>query len=262
MAVQIHSVGPARGWYWLANGFALFARTPMVWLALVAVAAVAAFLLSLLGRIGPLLLTLLVPGLMGGLLMGCRELEAGGQLRIAHLTAGFLYRGARLVAVGGIYLVGTIVIGELMILTGGEALEQLLEAAAQSSPDPQRLQELLAAASPAVFSGMGLFLLLLMGTWYAPPLVVFHDRKVLEAVRLSLTGCFRNILPMLVYGAITYVMSGVSAMLLGAFGPLLLVPVLLPSSYTSYREIFVEAGEPEPERADPPSGGQGANESG
>lgn len=258
--MQIQSVGPARGWHWLANGFALFARTPLVWVALVAVAAVAAFALSLLGRVGPLLLTLLVPGLMGGLLMGCRELEAGGSLRVAHLAAGFLYRGARLVAVGGLYLVGTIVIGELMIMTGGGALEQLLEAAAQPNPDPQRLQELLGAASPAVFSGMGLFLLLLMGTWYAPPLVVFHDLKVLESVRLSLMGCFRNILPMLVYGAITYVVSGIAAMLLGAFGPLMLVPVLLPSSYTSYREIFIDAGESQ--QAGPPSGGQGAGESG
>jgi hypothetical protein len=246
MALQIRSVGPARGWHWLASGFALFARTPVVWIALVAVAAVAAFALSILGRVGALLLTLLVPGLMGGLLMGCRELDSGGRLRVAHLGAGFLYRGARLVAVGGLYLVGTIVIGELMIMTGGEALEQLLEAASQPSPDPKRLQELLAAASPAVLSGMGLFLLLLMGTWYAPPLVVFQDLKVLAAVRLSLVGCFRNILPMLVYGAVTYVMSRVAAMLLGAFGPLLLVPVLLPSSYTSYREIFVEPPEPAP----------------
>ena len=241
--MQIQSVGPARGWHWLANGFALFARSPLVWLALVVVAALAAFLLSGLGRVGPLLLSLLVPGLMGGLLMGCRELEAGGRLRVAHLGAGFLYRGGRLVAIGGLYLVGTIVIGELMILTGGDALEQLLEAAARTDPDPARLQELLAAASPAVFSGLGLFLLLLMATWYAPPLVVFHDARVLEALRLSTVGCFRNILPLLVYGAITYVISGVAAMLLGAFGPLLLVPVLLPSGYTSYREIFIEQSE-------------------
>lgn len=242
--MQIRSVGPARGWHWLANGFALFARSPLVWIALVAVAAVAAFLLSLLGRVGPLLLALLVPGLMGGLLMGCRELEDGGRLRVAHLAAGFLYRGGRLVAIGGLYLVGTIVIGELMILTGGDALEQLLQAAAQSNPDPERLQELLGAASPAVFGGLALFLLLLMATWYAPPLTVFHDLAVLEAVRLSLLGCFRNILPMLVYGAITYVLSGITAILLGAFGPLLLVPVLLPSSYTSYREIFTSPAAP------------------
>jgi hypothetical protein len=246
MAVQIQSLGPGRGWHWLANGFLLFARSPLAWVGLVAVASVAAFLLSLLGRVGPLLLALLVPGLMGGLLMGCRELEGGGRLRVAHLAAGFLYRGPRLVAVGGLHLVGTIVIGELMILTGGDALEQLLEAAAQPNPDPQRLQELLSAASPAVFGGLGLFLLLMMATWYAPPLVVFHDARVLDAVRLSLKGCFRNILPMLVYGAIAYVMSGAAALLLGALGPLLLVPMLLPSSYTSYREIFTESGEPEP----------------
>ncbi|HSD61778.1 MAG TPA: BPSS1780 family membrane protein [Burkholderiales bacterium] len=242
--MQIQSVGPGRGWHWLAGGFALFARTPLVWLGLVAVAALVAFLLSLLDRIGPLLLSLLVPGLMAGLLMGCRELERGGRLRIAHLGAGFLYRGPRLVAIGGLYLVGTMLIGELMIVAGGDALVRLLEAAQQPSPNPEELQVLLGQAAPAVFSGMGLFLLLLMGTWYAPPLVVFHDAGLREALRLSLVGCFRNILPMLIYGAITYLLSGVTAWLLGTLGLLVLIPVLLPSSYTSYKDIFEGSGAP------------------
>jgi hypothetical protein len=242
----VRSVGAARGWQWIVEGFALFARSPLVWLALVAMAAVAAFLLSLLGRVGPLLLSLLVPGLMAGLLIGSRELDAGRPLRFGHLAAGFLYRGGLLVGIGGIYLVGTMLIGQLMIWLGGDDLIKLIELAGHASPPQEELQALFGKVAPVALTGTFLFLLLLMGTWYAPPLIVFHDLRVIEALRLSILGCLRNMLPMLVYGLVTYGMSMVAAFLLGALGPLLLIPVLLPSSYTSYKDIYENPASAEP----------------
>jgi uncharacterized membrane protein len=84
----------------------------------------------------------------------------------------------------------------------------------------------------------------LMALWYAPLLVYFEDIRPLAAMKSSFVGCLRNTLPMLVYGLV--ILGGMFlampfSMALGQYDLALwlLAPVVLPSLYVSYKDIFV-----------------------
>lgn len=243
------------GWQWVKEGFALFARDPLTWLAIVSMAALASAFAAVLGRLGAALVSLLVPGVMGGLMLGCRELEQGGRLKFDHLAAGFRTGGAGLVTVGGVYLVGTILIAQLMIMMGGEHLQKLFEAARAESPDPTQAAEALRAASGAILTGSALMMVLLAATWFAPALVVFRQVGPIESLRLSLLACAKNLPAMFVYMTVFTVSSQALATVLGIWGLLVMLPLFLPSGYTSYRDIFEPDYKPAPQ---PPDGAAGS----
>jgi len=69
-------------------------------------------------------------------------------------------------------------------------------------------------------------------------LVVLHDRGVIESMVLSFKGCLRNILPFLVYGIIAFVLLLLASIPL-MLGLLVMMPVLIASIYTAYRDIYL-----------------------
>jgi uncharacterized membrane protein len=76
-----------------------------------------------------------------------------------------------------------------------------------------------------------------MAVWFAAPLIVFHERSAVEAMKESFTGCLKNILPFLLYGVIAMLL-GILASLPVGLGWLVLGPVIAASVYTSYRDIY------------------------
>jgi uncharacterized membrane protein len=78
---------------------------------------------------------------------------------------------------------------------------------------------------------------LYMATWFAPALIVSHDLAPAAALKASFYACLKNWLPFLVYGVVLLVLGLAAAIPLG-LGYLVLVPVLVASVYTSYRDIF------------------------
>ena len=81
-----------------------------MWIALTIVLALLWAVSLIIPVLGPLLFTLLSPVLFAGLMIGCRALENGEPLEVAHLFAGFKQQAAPLVTVGGVYLVGTVIV--------------------------------------------------------------------------------------------------------------------------------------------------------
>ena len=99
------------------------------------------------------------------------------------------------------------------------------------------------AATTGLLAGLialALMLPLFMAMWFAPALVVFNERGVLEAMKESFRGCLRNIVPFLVYGLAGLVLSILASIPL-ALGWLVLGPVLVASIYAAYRDIFFRA---------------------
>lgn len=78
----------------------------------------------------------------------------------------------------------------------------------------------------------------IMATWYAPVLVLFHDMKPLDAMKASFTAGARNWLPMCIFG-VFLVVALFFAMLPVGMGLLLLLPVFSGAVYASYRDIFM-----------------------
>jgi uncharacterized membrane protein len=90
----------------------------------------------------------------------------------------------------------------------------------------------------AVLLALALMLPLLMAVWFAPALVVFHDMPATTAMRMSFSGCLKNMVPFLVYGILGFFLAILATLPLAA-GWLVLVPMLWGSAYAGYRDIFV-----------------------
>ena len=249
--MEVRFVPAGRGWQWIADGFALFRMNAAMWIAII-LALYASF--ALLVRIPVLGVAVLLffPALLVGLMQGCRSLEAGEGLHFKHLLAGFRKHTAYLVTLGGISLIGNLLLLMLFVTMSGEATVSIMKHAASGAADPAAAEAVLKAA-PKVFTAalvvMTLSLPLLMGLWFAPLLVYFDDLKPLRALYVSLWACWKNGLPFLVYGILVFV----GLMLLTPFAMALrqtdlslwlLAPVLVPSVYASYKDIFVSAPRP------------------
>ena len=243
--MEARVVAPGRGWQWLFEGFWLFRKTPLIWLALALALGLMWVVSLMIPVLGPLLFNLLSPALFAGLMVGCRALESGKPLEMAHLFAGFRQHAAPLVTVGGVYLVGTvIVVGIVLVVAGGSMLPAVLT---KPGTDIETLRAAARSMSLALAVGAAVYLPVLMAVWFAPLLVVFNGLAPVAAMKLSFTACVSNTVPFLVYG-VAVLMAWIVLSLpaaLGAAGALLAaallvasIPVLICSVYMSYRDIF------------------------
>jgi len=243
--VEARVVAPGRGWQWLFEGFWLFRTTPVIWIALTLALGLMWVVSLIIPVLGPLLFNLLSPALFAGLMVGCRALESGKPLEMAHLFAGFRQHAAPLVTVGGVYLVGTvIVVGIVLVVAGGSMLPAVLT---KPGTDIETLRAAARSMAVALAIGAAVYLPVLMAVWFAPLLVVFNGLAPVAAMKLSFTACVSNTVPFLVYG-VAVLMAWIVLSLpaaLGAAGALLAaallvasIPVLICSVYMSYRDIF------------------------
>src|SRR5215471_9853199 len=84
---QPASAPAGRGVSWWSEGWRLFAAAPMIWIAITVILLVVMVLVGLIPILGTVATTLLGPVFAGGVLIGCRSLDHGGELRIEHLFA-------------------------------------------------------------------------------------------------------------------------------------------------------------------------------
>jgi len=238
--MEARAVDAGRGWQWIVDGFQLFRKSPLIWVALVVVLALLWIVSFIIPVLGPLLFNLLSPVFLAGLMIACRAAEQNEELGIAHLFAGFKY-AAPLVTVGGVYLVGTIVvIGIVFAMTGGTPMPGTLS---KSPADMEALAATLRSLALPIAIGSAVYVPLIMLIWFAPLLIVFNGLAPLEAMKLSFAACLKNMVPFLVYGVAILVLWFIASIPL-LLGLLILLPVLFCSVYASYQDIFVAASSP------------------
>jgi hypothetical protein len=225
------TVDAGRGLAWLSEGWALFKQAPAIWIAITVIAGVAFIVLALIPMLGQLVSPLLSVIVGGGIMLGCRALDRGEPLTIAHLFAGFQSHLSPLLVIGALYLAGMFVIVFVAAaFTGGAAF-----ALWRGGPD---IGTAIGSMLLVILIVLLLMIPLLMALWFAPALVVLHDVAPVEAMKRSVHGCLRNLLPFLVYGLVAFIL-GVLASIPFALGWLVLLPVLAGSAYASYRDVFL-----------------------
>jgi uncharacterized membrane protein len=142
---------------------------------------------------------------------------------------GLIYTGLAI-------LITLIVVGVMIAIFGVSILGMLTGAT-----DPSQTGIALGNVVVAVLLGILFFLLLLlpliMAIWFAPALVMLGGANPGAALKASFAGCLRNLIPMLIYGAIGIVLA-IIASIPFALGWLVLAPVALASIYASYCDIF------------------------
>ncbi len=226
------TVDAGRGVEWLKQGWELFLKNPGVWIAIAVIALVIFVVLGVIPLVGQLAANLLGPVLGAGMLLGCRALTQGEELKVDHLFAGFRQNTGNLVLLGVIALIATLVIGFVAAaIVGGGAISGAMIGQGTG----------IGVAAGGFVMGMLVFLALTvplaMALWFAPALVIFRDAAPIDAVKASFDACLKNIVAFLVYGLLLFVLGVLAAIPLG-LGFLLLLPVAAGSVHAAYMDIF------------------------
>jgi len=236
------TVDGGQGWNWIAQAWALFMKSPGIWIANFCIFFVLSLAVHLVPIVGSIAGNLLTPVLIGGLMLGCRAQDRGEPLEIAHLFAGFQTGTAQLVMVGvftliGGFIIGAIVLGVVFVAGGGTLVAGLLGGKGLALLAGGAFFML---ALIAILLALLLVIPLLMAFWFAPPLVVLGGMPALDAMKSSFAACLQNFVPFLVYGLVGVVLAIAASIPLG-LGWLVLAPVLFASVYTGYRDIYQQA---------------------
>jgi uncharacterized membrane protein len=229
-------VATSRGVEWFGEGWDLFKSSPGIWVAMFVIFFLISMVLAIL-PLGSLVSSLCFPAVMGGIMMGCRELEQGGKLELGHLFAGFKKNAGSLLLVGVLYMVGMMLIGFI----AGVAAALMIPMMMGANFNPDSLSGVMAVAPwilLVVLIVLALMMPLIMALWFAPALVVFHDVQPMAAMRSSFQGCLRNFVPFLAYGIVAFLLGIVAVIPLG-LGLLVYGPLLWGTMYVGYRDIFV-----------------------
>lgn len=247
--MEIRKLNAARGWVWVKQGYQLIMRNPLLSISLALAGVLVIFAVSYIPLLGPSVAVLLLPVLLAGYMRICRALEEDEEVELQQLFAGFGKHAIRLVSLGGFMIMGVLIISMVMIFIGGELLTSLLEGF-QAGSDPQRLAEVMLAGGASVaFSllvGFILMFALIMALQYAPMLVFFSGLPPFAALRASLSGSLRNIIPYTVYSLIMQIIALLFSVLPSGVELVVLLPLSLTSLYVSYRNIFPFPGEVPP----------------
>ena len=227
-----------RGGAWLSAGWAMVRASMGNWVGLTVIFGLLMLIGSAVPIFGQIAINILAPVFIGGVMIACRSQEKGDGVKIEHLFAGFKENFGSLAMSGFLYLVGAVVIVVFIavgiaIFVGIDAIETIDEIDKPSTT--MALGMML-----SMMLGLLLLIPLFMAIWFAPALVVFQQLSAIDALKLSLHGCLRNMAPFLIYGVLTLILAIVASIPLG-LGWLLLLPTLFCSTYVAYREIFVEA---------------------
>jgi uncharacterized membrane protein len=229
-------VAAGRGWAWIVEGWGLFRREPGPWIALIVVAALVFIGLALVPFLGSLAAMVLAPVFAAGFVIACRDEEEGRGVQVSHLFAGFRTHFGTLVSIGLIYLAITVVIALVVGLATGAGIWTLLGG---GDADPAAVAGAGLTVLLAFLVMLALLLPVFMALWFAPALVVFHDRSAGESMKSSFIACLKNVVPFLLYGVIAFLLAMLASIPFG-LGWLVLGPVLAASLYTGYRDIFLE----------------------
>jgi uncharacterized membrane protein len=231
---------------WISKGWSLFRAAPLMWVLFFVIYLIIQVALSFVPFLGTLAGYLVAPVFAGGIALGCRAIETGGELELEHLFGGFRQGTANLLIVGVLYIVGALAILLVFGVFAGFSVVSALLAGGED-----RVLETIAAATLPLILGtlvcVALFVPLMAAYWFAPMLVVMHEVKPVEAMRESFFACFRNFLAFLVYGVVLLVLLIVALIPLG-LGIFVWVPLVMASTYASYRGVFTEPAASEESR--------------
>lgn len=233
-----------RGVSWLGDAWDVFKQSPLNWVLIFLILVAISFLFSLIPFIGAIALYVLYPVFTAGILLACRDQDAGKMLLIERLFAGFsIPQRNKLMIVGLLYTVSifALTIGIMLIVfvlaaIGGGANMEFAD-----TPAPSDLLQSGAgvAVTLGVLFSMLLIIPIMMAFYYAPALITFHDLEIVDSLKRSFKGCLRNIVPFLLFGIVIFALSMLMLLTLG-LGYLVLIPVLMITLYVSYKDIFLK----------------------
>ncbi len=270
--MQARVLPAIRGAFWIVGGVRIFQRNPPLLSMLTLSYMMLGVVFTLLQPIGPFLLPLLLPMVTTLIANACRVIEQGLPVPPGALVAGLVEQRRKLLQLGVLQLLGTLIILVLdQVLPGGD-LNALNGAKDQAALEKIDASELIQPMLRLLLIGMPVAL----AFWFAPLLTAWHGVPAGKAVFFSLVAVWRNWRAFLVY-AMTAILAGVlipgllllaSSLISGNLAKILatalemilllvFAPVMMTVTYQGYRDIFVSETA---EAARPPDPDLGAGE--
>ena len=237
-AIRVRDVRSSRGPAWLAGGWGLFRRAPMVWMGLSAGWMLITLALVLVPVVGGVAANLLQPVFFASFAIAARKQLAGEAPEMGDLFLGFKRPLRPLVNLGAILLLAEIGIFFLMSLLGlpgvGDSDEVVTVTDYVRALEGKEWILVVGLALTAVVKG---------ALWFAPALLAFHELSTAHAIRWSLFAALSNLGAMLAYGVALTVVFVAGALPWG-LGLLVVIPMMVASTYTGYADVFEETAAP------------------
>lgn len=234
--IRVRDVRSSRGPAWLAGGWGHFRRAPLVWMGLSAGWMLITLALVLVPVIGGVAANLLQPVFFASFAMTARRQLSGEAPEMGDLFLGFRRPLRPLVNLGAILLVAEIAIFFLMSMLGLPGVGDAEEVATLAD-----YVRALQGKEWILVVGVLLTALVKGALWFAPALLAFHELPTAHVIRWSVFAALSNLGAMLAYGiALTVVF--VAGALPWGLGLLVVIPVMVASTYTGYAEVFEETG--------------------
>ncbi len=229
---RVAELPASRGAGWIRESFQLFRRAPIPWIGLSAGWITITFALILIPILGGVVANFLQPAFFASFAIAAYKQAAGEPLAMGDLFVGFRRNLRALVNLGAILLLAEIAIFALMALLGLPL----------SGPENHAFTfteyvEALKDKEWILAVGFLLTMVVKGALWFAPPLIAFHGMTTGHAIRWSLYAAMANLGPMIVYAAVLFAIFFV-ALLPWALGLLVVIPLMVISTYVSYHEVF------------------------
>lgn len=251
--MQARVLPAIRGAYWLVGGLFIYRRNPPLLSMLTLSYMMLGVAFTLLKPIGPFLLPLLLPMVTTLIANSCRAIEKGWPVPPGALVAGLVEQRRKLLQLGVLQLLGTLIILVLdQVLPGGD-LNALNGAKDQAAVDKIDASELILPLLRITLIGLPVAL----AFWFAPLLTAWHGVPAAKSLFFSLVAVWRNWRAFLVYamtailvgvltpGLILIVISLVSGELVKILSTalemillLIFAPVMMTVTYQGYCDIF------------------------
>ncbi len=226
----VQSLAIEAGVTWWRDAADIVRLDPLRWILSAVIFVIVCAATVLIPLVGALALHVVQTVMIGGLCLGCRDVEAGRPFEVGMIFAGFRSEYLSRLALMALTLVAAFfvlflvagMLGVVITLTEFNVMNQL---------------DALPALLPSLLILTLVLTLFLMLYWFAPALIVLHGVGPIESLRLSFLGSLKNISPMLAFG-IVGLLALVLGILTAGFGFLLIAPVAIATIYTSTRSVF------------------------
>lgn len=251
--MQARTLTAAHGWRWFAAGYALFRKAPSRLGMIVMLYWLAVLLLNGLPFIGPLVASILMPGLSVGVMNACRMVDMGEAVEPPVLLSGLKKNRKPLLIMGALYLLCSLLALSFSAMADGGLLLSVMTGQTPLTEETFTNPDLLLAS----LTVLGAMVPVLMAYWYAPQLSSWYNLSIGKAFFFSFIACQRNWAAFLAYGVSLFVFAALLPItllgLVGAIFPestgfvaailtvpmiMILGPTLLASFYVSYRDVF------------------------
>ena len=229
------SLPPGRGAGWIGDAWRYLKARPGMWAAALILLFVAYIVISMVPLVN-FFVQLLVPFAYAGIALAADQQRRTGTFEISALVGGFQKNPVSLLAVGGVVILAAIVFAIILALSIGMEVFGMMAKGGKIT-DPS----LIFSSKFWVAMCLGIALMLPVGfaTYMAPQLIVLHDQPALTAMKMSLVGCLKNILPGIVF-LLSSMLLLIVSMIPFFLGLLISIPIMVITNYTVYRDIFVE----------------------